>query len=159
MNKIARIRSGGQSGVDRAALDIGKELNIPICGWCPKGGWAEDYTSSPGLLVDYPLKETPLEDVEQRTEWNVRDSHATLIILPHGVKSNGSEFTKQMAKKYKRPYHTINKIEDLDKTIEWLNHLGNGLTLNVAGPRKSESKLGYLLTSKFLSRLIQKVNS
>ena len=50
--KIARIRTGGQSGVDRAALDFAIEHNIPYCGWCPKGGWAEDYPDPPGLLRD-----------------------------------------------------------------------------------------------------------
>ena len=45
---ITRIRSGGQSGVDRAALDFGRKHNIEICGWCPKGGWAEDYLDAPG---------------------------------------------------------------------------------------------------------------
>ncbi|MDO5132936.1 MAG: putative molybdenum carrier protein [Eubacteriales bacterium] len=40
--KIKRIRSGGQSGVDRAALDAARKYQLEICGWCPKGGWAED---------------------------------------------------------------------------------------------------------------------
>ena len=46
---ITRIRSGGQSGVDRAALDFARKHNMEICGWCPKGGWAEDYPVAPGL--------------------------------------------------------------------------------------------------------------
>ena len=52
--KIVKIRTGGQSGVDRAAMDFAIEHGIPYCGWCPKGGWAEDYPDSPGLLRDYP---------------------------------------------------------------------------------------------------------
>ena len=57
---IIRIRSGGQSGVDRAALDFARQHRIEICGWCPKGGWAEDSDVPPGLLEDYPeLTETP----------------------------------------------------------------------------------------------------
>ncbi len=47
MKKIARIRTGGQSGVDRAAMDFAREQGIPLCGWCPKGGWAEDYPDPP----------------------------------------------------------------------------------------------------------------
>ena len=67
-NKIKRIRSGGQTGVDRAALDIARKYHIEICGWCPKGGWAEDFPSSPGLLAEYPeLKETPSAGTSQRT--------------------------------------------------------------------------------------------
>ena len=60
--KISRIRTGGQSGVDRAAMDFAREFSIPLCGWCPKDGWAEDYPIAPGLLTDYPeLTETPVE--------------------------------------------------------------------------------------------------
>ena len=40
--RIKIIRSGGQTGVDRAALDVARELGIPVAGWCPKNGIAED---------------------------------------------------------------------------------------------------------------------
>ena len=59
VKKIVKIRTGGQTGVDRAAMDFAREHEIPLCGWCPKNGWAEDYTVAPGLLKDYPeLTET-----------------------------------------------------------------------------------------------------
>src|SRR3984893_7494400 len=71
-----RIRSGGQTGVDRAALDAALLTGRPYEGWCPKGGWAEDFLRPPGLLTIYPhLMETPSESPEQRTEWNVRDRY------------------------------------------------------------------------------------
>ena len=77
-----KIVSGGQTGVDRAALDVAIELGIEYGGWCPKGGWAEDHVIPPGVLVLYPkLTATPLAEPEQRTEWNVRDSDATLILI------------------------------------------------------------------------------
>jgi hypothetical protein len=70
-----RIVSGGQTGVDRAALDVAVALGMPYCGWCPRGGWAEDMPEPPGVLARYPrLEETPSEDPAQRTRWNVRDS-------------------------------------------------------------------------------------
>src|SRR2546425_1493353 len=78
-----RIRSGGQTGVDRAALNAAVLTGRPYEGWCPKGGWAEDFLRPPGLLppgllMKYPhLMETPSKSPEQRTEWNVRDSAAT----------------------------------------------------------------------------------
>src|SRR5262247_3340324 len=76
-----KIISGGQTGVDRAALDVAIECGMPWGGWCPKGGWAEDFPNPPGLLAKYPhLRETPLAHPLQRTEWNIRDSDATLII-------------------------------------------------------------------------------
>ena len=57
--KIRRIRTGGQTGVDRAALDTARKYGIEICGWCPKGGWAEDYPEAPGIKEMYPeLQET-----------------------------------------------------------------------------------------------------
>jgi Circularly permutated YpsA SLOG family len=76
-----KIISGGQSGVDRAALDVAIERGLDWGGWCPKGGWAEDFPEPPGLLAKYPhLKETEQSHPLQRTEWNVRDSNASLII-------------------------------------------------------------------------------
>ena len=80
-----KIISGGQTGVDRAALDLAIERGMEWGGWCPKGGWAEDLPSAPGLLAKYPkLKETPQSNPLQRTEWNVRDSDAALIITDGG---------------------------------------------------------------------------
>ena len=84
---ITRIRSGGQSGVDRAALDFARKHNMEICGWCPKGGWAEDYPVAPGILAVYPeLQETPESEPWQRTLWNMRDAQAILTIMPEGSK-------------------------------------------------------------------------
>src|SRR4051812_4791100 len=90
------IRSGGQSGVDRAALDVALRRGLRAAGWCPRGGWAEDYPIPPGLLRDYPfLTETPSRQPEQRTAWNVRDSDATLVMLPGdaAAASAGTRFT------------------------------------------------------------------
>jgi hypothetical protein len=78
-----RIRSGGQTGVDRAALDAAVLTGRPYEGWCPKGGKAEDFLHPPGLLTKYRhLMETPSESPEQRTDWNVRDSAATVVFVP-----------------------------------------------------------------------------
>ena len=51
MKRIRKIRSGGQTGVDRAALDAARQCGLKICGWCPKGGWAVDCPEPPGLLA------------------------------------------------------------------------------------------------------------
>ena len=61
---ITGIRSGGQSGVDRAALDFARKHNMEICGWCPKGGWAEDYPEAPGILAVYPELQETKEGIE-----------------------------------------------------------------------------------------------
>jgi hypothetical protein len=81
-----KLLSGGQSGVDRAVLDVALARGIPYGGWCPKGGWAEDFPEPPGVLAKYPqLAETPLADPAQRTEWNVRDADACLILPAVGA--------------------------------------------------------------------------
>ncbi len=89
---IQRVFSGGQTGVDRAALDVALDLGFPCGGWCPSGRRAED-----GPLKEiYPLKETPSKNYAQRTEWNVRDSDGTLV-LHRGSLSGGTAFTIELA--------------------------------------------------------------
>src|SRR6185295_18101876 len=108
---MMRIISGGQSGVDRAALDFAVEHDIAYGGWCPKGGWAEDFRGAPGVLARYPhLRETPEADPKQRTEWNVRDADATLILFCAAVASPGTAFTIDCAKKCAKPYLVIDPL-------------------------------------------------
>ena len=161
MKKITFIRTGGQTGVDRAALDFARKHNISIVGWCPKNGWAEDMPHSPGIRALYlELKETPEEDVLQRTKWNVRDSHATLIINPKLSKiSKGTNLTEQTAKEYKRPYLEVNSEEDIDKIIDFLNKLGNELTLNIGGPRESECPEAYQIATNILEKVFNIINN
>ncbi|MGO3362633.1 MAG: YpsA SLOG family protein [Corynebacterium sp.] len=153
---VTAIRSGGQSGADRGALDAARNAGIPIIGWCPAGGWAEDYPVAPGLHADYPeLTDTPSADAGQRTEWNVRDSHVTLIIDtndtdgrigPDGVlnevDSPGTGATILHAMTYGRECQLVRK-NSVDETCRWLESQGHGLTLNIAGPRASESPSAY----------------
>src|SRR5687768_4395889 len=83
------IVSGGQTGVDRAALDAAMALGLPVAGWCPAGRWAEDGP----IPARYPLTETPSADPAQRTEWNVRDSDATLLLGDGNRPSPGVDLT------------------------------------------------------------------
>src|SRR5260370_17977114 len=77
-----KIITGGQTGVDRAALNVAIERGMDWGGWCPKGGWAEDLPTAPGLLAKYPkLKETPQSNPLQRTEWNVVVVHPSASSL------------------------------------------------------------------------------
>ena len=107
---VTRIVSGGQSGVDRAAIDAARELGIGYSGWCPRGGWAEDRTEPPGLLVDYPdLWETIRTDPAQRTTLNIRCSDATLLATDSrgiGI-SPGCGLTVQLATWFGRPLTVI----------------------------------------------------
>ena len=154
--KIKRIRTGGQSGVDRAAMDIAREYGIPLCGWCPKGGWAEDYPSAPGLLRDYPeLTETPSEGTRQRTEWNMRDADAILTIIPEGSQpSPGTDVGLTAGEMLDKPMLTIHGIEDVPRIHAWLAELPDGIELCIGGPRASECAQAYTIAKDVLSCVI-----
>jgi len=79
------VISGGQTGPDRAALEAAVVTGMTYGGWCPKGGWAEDMPEPPGVLALYPgLRATPSAVPEQRTDWNVRDCDALLVLAGEG---------------------------------------------------------------------------
>ena len=89
---ILKIISGGQTGVDRAALDTAIKLDLPHGGWVPRGRKTED-----GRLPDhYTVQELASSDYRERTERNVREADGTLIIAPEPL-TGGTAFTRQMA--------------------------------------------------------------
>src|ERR1700722_15324313 len=98
-NFIKEVVSGGQTGVDRAALDIANEFEISSGGWCPRDRWAEDGAIPKSYLN---MQETPSAEPEQRTEWNTRDSDGTLIIV-RDPPMGGTLYTIEMAKKHNKP--------------------------------------------------------
>ena len=137
--ELSRIVSGGQTGVDRAALDLGRRTGTPIGGWCPAGGWAEDLPQPPGVLALYPeLRETPSADPRVRSEWNVRDSHATLVLLRGDVDSPGTEATIEAVRALGRA-HLVADVREVATVRTWVEGLPVGVVLNVAGPRESEA--------------------
>lgn len=148
LERVSRIRSGGQTGADRGGLDAAREVGVPICGWCPAGGLAEDYPAPPGVLARYPeLVETPTSSYVTRTAWNVRDAHATLVVAPAGLEpGSGTEMTVRFARAYGRPFLVVTGTSDLPKARLWLAGLGRGITLNVAGPRESKLPGTYATT-------------
>jgi ribosomal protein S18 acetylase RimI-like enzyme len=170
---IIRIRSGGQSGVDRAALDFARCQNIEICGWCPKGGWAEDYPEAPGIKEMYPeLQETPEAEPWQRTLWNMRDAQAILTIMPEGSgESKGTELGVQEGIELGKPMFTARGVEDAAEIAAWLRALAAngsaesdtvdgsataiGVELCVGGPRASECPDGYRVTMEILEKVME----
>lgn len=107
---IQMLISGGQTGVDRAALDFAMAMKIPCSGWCPAGRRAED-----GPIADcYPLLEASSELYQQRTRLNVRDSDATLIIADSSP-SNGTRLTIEYCQKMRKPFHIINSEAFFDR--------------------------------------------
>lgn len=131
---IKKIISGGQTGVDRAALEVAFEWGIPCGGWCPKGRKAED-----GVIdTRYPLKETTSSDYRVRTEKNVNDADG-ILILTWGLPAGGTAFTVKMAEKHKKPYLVIDLAKEgtSDSVNKWVQ--ANRIQiLNVAGPRESK---------------------
>jgi len=132
---VERVISGGQTGVDRAALDVALELGIPCGGWCPRGRAAED-----GRIPErYPLVETPSHGYAQRTEWNVRDADATLV-LHRGRVRGGTALTVAVARRLDRPCLTVDLAARPDpaEVAAWLEE-HRVVALDVAGPRESQA--------------------
>lgn len=151
----AKIISGGQTGVDRAALDVAIELGIPHGGWCPLGRLAEDGT----IPEHYRLTETDSADYAIRTERNVQEADATLILC-RGQPTGGTELTRQLALRYGKPVHVVDLSAppELAKTRRWLKRYGRGV-LNIAGPRESQSPGIGAEAAEYLRKLLQSARS
>ena len=160
MSILQKVISGGQTGVDEAALRAARDSGLEIGGWCPPGRECEAGVIS----AEFPLQETERErspdapDVprSQRTEWNVRDSDGTLVI-GRVEEDLGTKWTIEWARRYKRPLLVCN-VDDAgaaDEIPRWLSAKGIS-TLNVAGPAESTSPgIGHK-TYAMLTRLFQR---
>lgn len=137
---LTRVISGGQTGVDQAALRAAQACGIAIGGWCPPGRAFDDGVIPP----EFPLRETPQDrspdapDVprSQRTQWNVRDADATLILRTgHAALDAGTDLTEHFARQYARTL-LVRHVDDATARhdiIRWLQERAVR-TLNVAGP-------------------------
>ena len=145
-----KVISGGQTGVDRAALDAALDLGIEIGGWCPKNRWAEDGP----IPHTYPLYETRSEDVAVRTQRNVECSTATLVIT-RGSPMGGTRLTCEIAQSMRRPLLVVDLLErdidPVDAIVEWIKK-EKPRVLNVAGPRETGAP-GITEQSKTILRL------
>ncbi len=132
---LRRIISGGQTGVDRGALDAALEVGLACGGWCPKGRRAQDGP----IPLRYPVRETPAPLYAQRTDWNVRDSDGTLILVA-GPMGRGTALTKRLALLRGKPLLTLDlRLEPKPEIVcEWVRKKAVS-TLNVAGPREHQS--------------------
>lgn len=158
-----QLISGGQTGVDRAVLDVAVERGIAYGGWCPKGGWAEDFLKPPGLLAKYPqLRESPLADPAQRTEWNARDADASMILVDAGGVgvSAGTALAQELAHRYRKPLLVVNlsQTDARQHATLWLRvqqaRHGADLKLAIGGPRESEAPGIYAAAGAFLRALL-----
>jgi len=153
--RLARIVSGGQTGVDMAALDAALAAGFPSGGWVPRGRFNEDGPIDPR----YPVRETDSRRLARRTEWNVRDSDATLI-LSRGPLSGGSALTERLAREYRRPcLHVdlaqLSTVEAARRIARWLDDV-DGCVLNVAGPRRSNDAEIYALAYRVIELLVSR---
>lgn len=146
------VVSGGQTGVDRAALDAAMEAGIDVGGWCPRGRRASD-----GVIPErYPLTETHGKGYKTRTKWNVCDSDGTLVLC-RGEPEGGTAFTIDCCRQVHKPF-LVCQLDDADVAAasKWvLRHNVN--VLNVAGPRELKKKPVYDQARAFLSRLFAQI--
>jgi hypothetical protein len=164
MSQIRRVISGGQTGVDQAALRAAIASGVLLDGWCPPGRICED-----GIIpAEFPLKETPLERSEEaagiprslRTEWNVRDSDGILILTKSiATLDPGTSWARQCSFHYKKPYAIEDPSDPLSqiRSRKWIE-VNSIEVLNVVGPsEKTEPGIGQLVYI-FLTRLLRDVN-
>jgi hypothetical protein len=156
---MVKIISGGQTGIDRAVLDVAIELGLDYGGWCPKGGWAEDLPNPPGLLARYNrLRETPLADPLQRTEWNIRDAGRVLLLVDGaGLDvSQGTVAAREFAVKLGKP-HSVIDLDVPEALAQARGFLAEGKgdsAFCVAGPRESEAPGIYAKARPFLCAVL-----
>jgi hypothetical protein len=130
-----KIVSGGQTGIDRGALEAAIALGLEHGGWCPRGRRAEDGP----IPACYNLVETSSDDYSERTERNVLDSDATLIVC-RGPLAGGTGLTQRLAAQHGKPCLVVDLGADyqVDDVRAWCQRHEVGV-LNVAGPRESLS--------------------
>jgi hypothetical protein len=153
-----KIVSGGQTGVDRAALDVALKRGVQCDGWCPAGRLDEF-----GKIPDqYPVQELEIGGFAERTLQNVKDSDGTVIIYP-GKLSGGTQQTVRFCVELQQPYQLIDaskiSAEDGAKLISDFVCKNKIDILNVAGPRQSEWSKGYNYTCRALDFLIASLMS
>ena len=147
------IVSGGQSGVDRGALDAALQAAVPCGGWCPADGMAED-----GCIdARYGLQRLPQGGYARRTRRNVEDSDATLILY-FGELEGGTALTAACCEQLGSPLLLVDALETTPEQAALrarefiLRHAV--LRLNVAGPRASKTPPAYAYASRTVARLL-----
>jgi Circularly permutated YpsA SLOG family len=153
-----KIVSGGQTGVDRAALDVALKHGIECGGWCPAGRLDEF-----GRIPDhYPVRELTGGGFTERTLQNVKDSDGTVIICL-GKLWGGTQQTAEFCVELKRPHQLIDasstSAEDAANLIAQFARKNEVKVLNVAGPRHGEWAEGYRYASRVLDGFLKSITS
>lgn len=151
---LKKIVSGGQTGVDRGALDAALESGFPCGGWCPQGRMAED-----GAIDDrYPLAELAGAGYRERTRQNVLDSDGTVVIC-FGQLSGGTLETVRLCERLGKPVLVCDAAKQSPDAIAadvWsFTETENIAQLNIAGPRESGHSGARESAAKVVSALIR----
>ena len=157
-----KIVSGGQTGVGRGALEAAMALGLDFGGWAPHGWIAEDGTVPAQYrerMQEHPSMGGRAQDYRERTKANVRDSHATLILVDSLPLSGGTKLTEKTAVAMMRSHKTIamSAANAKDEALKWLRQflgLSSALVLNVAGPRESKVPGIHARAKAFLEELL-----
>lgn len=149
--RLVRIISGGQTGVDRAALDVAMARGLACGGWVPRGRRAEDGR----LPLRYPMRESRRNSYGERTRLNVRDAEGTLI-LTRGQPIGGTALTAALARRLGKPYLLVDLEDAPDPAAinQWIDERGIRV-LNIAGPRESTCPGIYGQAAALLDRLLR----
>lgn len=153
MITLARIVSGGQTGIDRGALDAALAAGFPCGGWCPESRLAEDGA----IPTHYPLTVLPGAGYQQRTKQNVMDSDGTLVIR-FGELSGGTERTVRYCEQLRKPVLVVDgdalSPEEIAAKASKFVMANDIATLNVAGPRESSHDGAAEYSRQVVTRLI-----
>ncbi len=155
VNDLSKVVSGGQTGVDQAALRVAIDLGLSHGGWCPKGRKCE----TGAIPADYQLQELDSHRYSDRTERNVVDSDATLILY-RGALTGGTLLTHRLAKRHNKLHLLVDLLSDVPaaSVSDWI--AGNAVqVLNVAGPRESNCSGIFDMSRNYLERVFREVIS
>ena len=154
-NDRPKVVSGGQTGVDQAALRVAIDLGLPHGGWCPKGRKCE----TGAIPADYKLQELDSHRYSDRTERNVVDSDATLILY-RGALTGGTLLTHRLAKRHNKLHLVVDLLSDVpaESVSDWIK--ANAVqVLNVAGPRESTCNGIFDMSRAYLERVFREFTS
>ena len=152
--QVLKVISGGQTGVDQAALDVAIRKGLAHGGWCPLGRLCETGT----IPEKYQLSPTDSQDYAERTERNVVDSDGTLV-LHRGAPSGGTAWTIECLQRHGKPFLQVDFNQpvgdkELQQVRSWLQQ-ERVAVLNVAGPRASQQPDMGGLARAFLGHLLE----
>tara|TARA_R110000868_G_scaffold2930_6_gene19989 strand:- start:39139 stop:39621 length:483 start_codon:yes stop_codon:yes gene_type:complete len=155
---LRKLISGGQTGIDRGALDAALSRAFPCGGWCPRGRRAEDGP----IPARYPLTELDSANYLDRTRRNVAEADATLI-LAHGPLSGGTKATEKHARKTGKRFLTldldgVSAAQAVARICAWIETERIGV-LNVAGPRESSRPGTSAAAADLLGAVLDRVSS